>query len=286
MVQLWQLTCEELDSGAPALARCPHCGGSGVTSQLVACFEGEALIDVQQRVACDCRQRAVECLAKANLPDGRFARASLGSLDWRALRPARTATALQRYTEQLPEMLAQGLGLTLTGQVGTGKTHVAVGLVRLACALGTRACFYSLSDLLARLKATYDDDGHGPFDCAQGRHRRAPRERESDVLEALAAVPLLALDDLGAARPNDWLRDRLYSLVNARYVAALPTIVTANEDLATLARHLGQRIVSRLAGASLELTFAGDDYRRQARDEQLERLGLGWAELWSQSDVH
>jgi DNA replication protein DnaC len=284
-MQLWQLTCEELDSGAPALARCPHCGGSGVTTQLVACFEGDALTDVEQRVACDCRQRAVECLAQANLPDGRFAQASLGSLDWRALRPTRTAIALQRYVERSDQALAQGLGLTLTGYVGTGKTHVAVGLVRLACGLGTRACFYSLPDLLARLKATYDDD-HGPFDCAQGRRRRAPRERESDVLEALATVQLLALDDLGAARPNDWLRDRLYSLVNARYVAGRATIVTANEDLATLARCLGQRIVSRLAGASLELTFEGDDYRRRARDAQLERLGLGWAELWSQGDVH
>jgi len=278
MTELWQLTCNQLDNGALALARCLHCGGSGVTTQLVAVFEGDALTDVEQRVACDCRQRAIECLAKSNLPAGRFAQAALGSLDWRAIRPAKTATALQRYTEHLLEVLAQGLGLTLTGQVGTGKTHVAVGLVRLACGLGMPAGFYSLVDLLARLKATYDDDDNG--------HRRAPRERETDVLEALAAVPLLALDDLGAARPGDWLRDRLYSLVNARYVAGLPTIVTANEDLSMLARHLGQRIVSRLAGASLELVFEGDDYRRQARDQQLERLGLGWADLWSQSDVH
>lgn len=278
MRQLWQLTYKELDNGALALARCPHCGGSGTTTQMVSRFDGDALTEVEQAVACDCRQRAVECLAHANLPAGRFAQASLGNLDWRAIHPARTGITLQRYTERLPEMLAQGIGLTLTGHVGTGKTHLAIGLVRLACALGVAACFYTLPDLLARLKATYGDD--------DGDHRRhTRRESEADVLDELAAAPLLALDDLGVAKPTDWLRDRLYTLVDARYVARRPVISTANEDLPTLARYLGQRVVSRLAGASLELTFEGQDYRLRARDEQLKHLGLGWADFWSQSSV-
>jgi DNA replication protein DnaC len=276
MTQLWQLTCKELDDGALALARCPQCRGSGATSQRLTRLDGDALTEVEQPVACDCRQRAIERLAQANLPGGRFAHAALGDLDWRAVQPVRTATALQRYAERLPEMLAHGLGLTLTGHVGTGKTHLAIGLVRLACGLGIAARFYTLPDLLTRLKATYAD--------ADDDHRRARRESEADVLDELAAAPLLALDDLGVAKPTDWLRDRLYTLVDARYVAGRPVISTANEDLPTLARYLGQRVVSRLAGASLQVAFEGQDYRLRARDRLLERLGLGWADLWSQSD--
>ena len=76
------------------------------------------------------------------------------------------------------------------------------------------------------------------------------------------------------------MRDRLYTLVNRRYTAQRPTLTTSNEDLPALARRLGQRVVSRLAGASLEVIFEGEDYRTRTRDRLLEGLGMGWADVW------
>jgi len=263
-MKLWQFTHEGIDDGRLALARCPRCEGEGVTAQFVLNYHGDDLTEIEHRVICGCRQQAMDFLDRANLPAGRFATAALGDLDWEAIQPPRARSTVQRYAEAINEMLVQGLGLTLTGAVGTGKTHVAVGIVRLACALGVEARFYGTPELLARIKATYSGSG----------------ETEDDVLRELAEVPLLVLDDLGVERPSDWVRDRLYQIVNQRYVAQRPVIVTANEDLSALAPRLGRRIVSRLSGASIELTFEGQDYRAQARDQLLEKVGLSWADQW------
>jgi DNA replication protein DnaC len=273
MKSLWQLTYDELSTGALALSRCPRCHGQGVCTQTVLRHSGDDLVEVDQPLACDCRERALGFLAAAHLPGRRFETATLGSLDWSAIQPARTVAALQLYAERFEEMLDHGIGLAMTGSVGTGKTHVAVGLVRLACGLGIEARFYSLPDLLARVKATYGPRG-------EAGHRRSRGESEADVLDELAAVPLLVLDDLGVEQPSDWVRDRLYTLVNRRYTTQRPTLTTSNENLPLLARRLGQRVVSRLAGASLEVIFEGEDYRTRTRDRLLEELGMGWADVW------
>jgi len=264
-MKLWQFTHEGIDDGRLALARCPRCEGEGVTAQFVLNYQGDDLAEIEHHVICGCRQAAVDFLARANLPAGRFRSAALGDLDWEAIQPPRARSTVQRYAERLDEMLIQGLGLTLTGAVGTGKTHVAVGLIRLACGLGVEARFYGTPELLTRIKATYN---------------HTAGETEDDVLRELAEVPLLVLDDLGVERPSDWVRDRLYQIVNARYVAQRPIVVTANEDLSDLAPRLGRRIVSRLSGASIELTFEGQDYRARARDQLLEKVGLSWADQW------
>lgn len=266
IIEKWQLTHEEIYSGALALAACKRCGGSGVTSQMVLNFEGDDLVEVDQRVACGCRDAAMACLAEACLPGGRFKAAALGSLNWKRIAPARTRASVQLYAQKLDEMLAQGVGLMMVGGVGTGKTHVAVGLVKLAAGMGVDARFAVVPDLLARIKATY------------GGGRRA--ETESAIVEELSTVQFLALDDVGAEQPTDWVRERLYTIVNRRYNAGLPIVTTSNEDEELLAKKLGRRIVSRLVGTSLQVEFSGADYRTQARDHLLEELGVGWADTW------
>ena len=274
MAKFWQLRHKEIGSGALALARCGRCKGTGVCRQIVAQFDetGE-VVEVERRLACDCQERALEMLGRAGLPEGRFGTAALGDLDWPAIQPAKTRVTLQLYIERLEEMLAQGMGLTLTGRVGTGKTHVAVGLVRLACGMGIEARFVSVPELLSQLRATYGSErGSGEWRGSEGS--------ESEILEELGRVPLLAMDDLGAVKASDWVRERLYTLIKRRYVAGRPVVATMNEGLEALGRRLGQRITSRLGGASLEVCFEGEDYRRKARDGVLEGMGMGWAELW------
>ena len=275
MKTLWQLRHKEIGSGALALARCGECQGSGVCTRAVAQFdENLEVVEVERRLACDCRERALEFLGQAGLPpEGRFGTAALGDLDWEAIQPSKARVTLQLYVERFEEMLEQGIGLTLTGNVGSGKTHATVGLVRLACGMGIEARFVSVPELLSQLRATYGSErGSGEWRGSEGS--------ESEILEELGRVPLLAMDDLGAVKASDWVRDRLYTLVNRRYVAGRPIVATMNEGLEALGRRLGRRITSRLGGASLEICFEGEDYRRKARDGVLEGMGMGWAELW------
>ena len=256
--QLWQLTHTDIAGGTLALARCPRCRGKGVYTQTLHRFDSGDLVEAQQHVPCDCRQRARDLLAAANIPPGRFATAALGDLDWRTIAPPSALAALQRYATRLDDAIAHGLGLLLTGDVGAGKTHLTIGLVRLACALGIEARFHTLPGLLARLRATYERPG-------QNNSRRPTGENET-------AIPLLALDDLSAEKPSDWMRSRLYTLIDQRYTARQPTIVTSHLPLPALTARLGKRTLSRLTGTTLTIHLTSPDHRPRAKTHLLRQI--------------
>lgn len=267
MKPLWSLTEGELLAGNLTLARCSRCGGRGNYRGAVLACDGDDLQEVEQFLPCDCRERAADLWQRANLPAGRFDGLTLADLDWACLEPPEVATAVRDFAEHLEVWLAEGMGLTLTGDVGTGKTHVAVGLIKLACGLGVEARFLTMAQLLGAIKATYDRER------AASRRRRGPGAAgEADLLDELTELPLLALDDLGTENPTPWARDRLYTLVNRRYLGRQPTIVTTNRSPEELADRLGERTVSRLWGTSLVVNFRGADYRERAKREALARI--------------
>lgn len=140
--------------------------------------------------------------------------------------------------------------LFFTGGVGTGKTHLSVGVLRaLFEQHGKRGQFYATIDLLDRYKATFDAD-------------RAT-ETVDAVDSALRKTPLLVLDDWGTERATDWAQERLFHLVDERYRERLPLIITTNADLMDMPK----RIVSRLADAQecQRLYFGGRDMRAVQR---------------------
>jgi len=208
------------------------------------------------------------------LPSGRFEGLTLADLDWARLEPPQIVRAVRDFADNLEIWLDEGMGLTLTGNVGTGKTHVAVGMIKLACGLGIEAKFMTMGELLGAIKATYNRERSAP------RRRNSSIERgEAALLDDLAKLPLLALDDLGTENPTSWARDRLYSLINRRYLGQRTTIVTTNLTLEELANRLGERTISRLWGASLVINFRGADYRERDKQAALARIRAQTAEL-------
>jgi DNA replication protein DnaC len=272
--RLWQLGESELLAGSLTLARCDRCGGSGVSRRTLLVYDDDDLRETEQEATCDCREFPAELLARANLPDGRFDGLTLADLDWNAVEPPEVTRTVQDYAEHLEEWLAEGVGLTLYGAVGTGKTHIAVGLVKLACGLGIEARFLTMAELLGAIKATYDRNRTVP-------HRRSESDAlsEAGLLDKLAELPLLALDDLGTENPTSWARDRLYTLVNRRWLAERPIIVTTNYGPETLVERLGERTVSRLWGTSLRVRLQGSDYRERTRRNKIRRMRARAANL-------
>lgn len=150
---------------------------------------------------------------------------------------------LRRYVASLPT----DRGLFIAGPVGTGKTHLAVGVLRAARELrGIGGRFAMVPAVLAQIRAAI---GRGDEDAAY-------------VLETYQQTPLLVLDDIGAERVTDWVREQLFLLIDARYQAMLPTLVTTNDSLETLEEHVGQRIVSRIMGMCDGIVLDGPDYRK------------------------
>lgn len=139
--------------------------------------------------------------------------------------------------------------LLLTGPVGTGKTYLAVALLRRRVEQGESALFVTLGDYLQRIRDTFDAD---------------TRQSTAEVLTAARTVGLLVFDDLGAKlHLTDWEEGQLYDLVNARITAQLAMILTTNLDAEELRDYLGERIHSRLMGMcrSNVLTWGGADRR-------------------------
>lgn len=104
-------------------------------------------------------------------------------------------------------------GIFMVGGYGTGKTHLAAAIANQLMQGGTPVICMTMIDLLARIRETYDKSGAGT---------------EAQVMRLYADVPLLIIDDLGSEQPTEWGSTTIFSIVNARYEAYMPTIVTSN----------------------------------------------------------
>jgi DNA replication protein DnaC len=166
-------------------------------------------------------------------------------------RDPRTRAVLEQvrlYVDELGDRLAEGRGLWLTGDVGTGKTTLAMLVSKRAIEAGHSAAIYSLPRLLARIRRTYDGD--------------AGELSYLDFFRRLTSVDLLHIDDLGAEKRSDWVLEQLYAIVDERYVTNRAMVVTTNLDLPDLEEQIGPRTVSRLVEICGDpLPLFGEDQR-------------------------
>ena len=168
---------------------------------------------------------------------------------WTAAVPARFRGArLAQIDQAVRDDLAAWSGddqrpnLVLFGAVGVGKTHAAIAACREPFGAGAGLRFAPIGELLDGLDWRRDDS--------------------STTMAAACSVDLLIVDDLGSERANDWTGERLYLVVNRRWLDRLPTIVTTNLTPPQLADAVGERTYSRLADDALAITLTGEDRRR------------------------
>ena len=133
------------------------------------------------------------------------------------------------------------------GDVGTGKTTLAMLVSKAAVEAGRTVAIYSLPRLLARIRRTYDAE--------------SGEDSYLDFFNRLTSVDLLHLDDLGAEKRSDWVLEQLYAIVDERYESERAMVVTSNLDYEALTDQIGSRVVSRLTEMCEELPLWGADMR-------------------------
>jgi len=207
------------------VSACPdgRCDGSGFLFDEVA----------RRARDCTCRPRRI-ARAKARRLAGviprryqgvSFDRPPVRDMDPRVLREVR------RYVDNLPERLAQGRGLWFVGDVGTGKTTLAMLVSAEALRAGHSVAIYSLPRLLGLLRESFDEHAEASL---------------AELLDRLAAVDLLHVDDVGAEQTSPWVLEQLYTIVNTRYEDGRAMVLTTNLRRDALCEQIGDRTVSRL----------------------------------------
>lgn len=144
---------------------------------------------------------------------------------------AAAATAVTDFIERWPEQLKTGESLLLLGAVGTGKTHLAIGVLKHIIRAGSHGRYCTVNELLREIRGTWR--GHG------GRS-------EAQMVDYFGGMPLLVLDEAGASNGTDNERVILFDVLNERYERMLPTIVCGNVTVEELAKALDERSVDRL----------------------------------------
>ena len=164
--------------------------------------------------------------------------------------PARAPVynAVKGFVETVGERLDDGEGMWLMGDVGTGKTSLAMLVSKAAVEAERTVAIYSLPRLLARIRRTYDAE--------------AGQQSYLEFFARLTSVDLLHIDDLGVEKRSDWVLEQLYAIVNERYEAQRSMVVTTNLDQPALEEQIGPRTVSRLVEICGDpLPLFGEDLR-------------------------
>jgi DNA replication protein DnaC len=161
-------------------------------------------------------------------------------------------------------------GLLIIGKIGTGKTHLAVGIIKeLILNRGIACLFYDYRELLKQIQNSYNS---------------TVQTTELDVLRPVFETDVLVLDELGAVKPTEWVWDTVSLILNTRYNDNRTTIITTNfEDQPaagvsgsvsqmrsatrneTLGDRIGERMRSRLHEMCRVITLDGTDFRQKFR---------------------
>ncbi len=160
---------------------------------------------------------------------------------------ARIAFATTRPQGPLPDAESRGLfqqalaaavafaenpagWLVLTGPSGSGKTHLAVAVANRCIERRQTTFFMVVADLLDHLRASYAPDNTVSYD---------------ELFNQVRNVPVLVLDDLSTQGATPWAQEKLFQVINHRFNAALPTVITVRGTL----QRLDQAFRTRMEGA-------------------------------------
>ena len=247
---------------------CPLCEGTGWKT-VPAGSNGSRSTNDRRVTRCDCqlRARAQTVMVAARIPR-RYEHCELTNYDtdFPGAHPS-LADAHFVASNFAKKCDPRGdKGLLIIGKIGTGKTHLAVGIIKdLILNRGISCLFYDYRELLKEIQNSYNS---------------TVQTTELDVLRPVFETDVLVLDELGAVKPTEWVWDTVSLILNTRYNDNRTTIITTNFDDQpaagasgsisparaasrgeTLGDRIGERMRSRLHEMCRIVKMEGADFR-------------------------
>jgi len=139
--------------------------------------------------------------------------------------------------------------LLLTGHYGCGKTHLAAAIANHAVGANIPTQFLTAPDLLDWLRGSYSRETEGSFE---------------ERFNALRTVPLLVLDDFGTQNATPWAQEKLFQILNARYVNRLATVITSNWPVSEFEGRIRSRLLDPEVVTHVDIQ--APDYRNPVDD--------------------
>lgn len=152
----------------------------------------------------------------------------------------------KNYVENFEAFKRQGTGLLLFGKCGTGKSHMAACIANALIDKGERALMTNFATMINILQSAF--------------------EGRQEYINSLNRYGLLVIDDLGAERKSDYMRENVFNIIDARYLSGLPMIITTNltaEELKRPTEISSARIYERLLEKCHPIEITGRNIRRQ-----------------------
>lgn len=254
--------------GEDGLLRCKICGGRRQTiiqppfehakPRVVRCWcncptETDRTAAMKKRIELD-QRRSVCFRGTGGLQDCTFERDD-GTQD------PEVVQASKKYAAEFKSHLYDGMGLLFHGPVGTGKTFMAACIANEVLNMGYRVRMTSLPTVADEVWSAPD---------------------KAAYITDLCKYPLLILDDLGVERKTEYMQEMVYKIINARYVARRPVIVTTNlttDELSKTSDIGYQRSYERLLHKCLPIRVDGYNHRRADAGREWgkmrEHMGIG-----------
>ena len=168
---------------------------------------------------------------------------------------ARALKICRRYADGFDEMVTRNQGLLFWGDVGTGKTFAAACIANALLNKRVPVVMTSFVKLLEGVQGFKED--------------------EDKLLSKLNRAKLLIIDDLGAERSTDFALEKVYNIIDSRYRAKLPMILTTNLDLEEMKRVTDirySRIYDRIFEVCYPVKFTGPSFRKVEANKRFKEM--------------
>lgn len=226
----WSVECPEF---LAKKARCPKC-----SKEQAARLEAER--EQKER-----EERQAAYLREAGIPK-RYAEKNLETFA-PDKQSDKAIDICKRYSTKFDKVVSEGISLCFCGKPGTGKTHLAIGLIKEAIHNDIRAQYKTVIEMIRDVKSTYSKNSE---------------ITERQVIHDYSRIRFLVLDEVGMQIGSDTEKLILSEIINNRYSNMLPTVMISNLGLTELKDYLGDRIIDRMReGGGAVISFDWESKR-------------------------